>query len=111
MAFPQEQVDELSRFSPGCKEWKEGDKIYFHLPNLQLPDGCEPSHVDALLCPTLRDGYNSRLFFAVQIKTAKTLNWNALGVRILEHNWSAFSWRTIEGLRLAQMVSTHLGAL
>jgi len=115
MAFPQDQLDELLELSPGLREFEEGGFQYFFLPGLQLPDGCEPRQVDALLCPMQRDGYSSRLYFAVQVRpmgraNLAALNWNG-SVRILERNWHAHSWRTPAGLRLAQMVAIHLKAL
>ncbi len=84
---------------------------YFLLPNLSLPDGRVPSVVNGLLCPSQRDGYPSRLYFSSRIEGGKATNWNASDVRILERNWFAFSWKTRDGLRLAQMIGAHLDGL
>jgi hypothetical protein len=86
---------------------EEGGITFFLILGLELPDGCNPNKTDALLCPTKRDGYESRLYFSDKIQTKKTLNWNANGVRIFERNWHAFSWRTPPNLRLCQMVAIH----
>lgn len=110
-ANTEDQVRELATLYPNVSRSAEGGFPYFLIPQLRLPDGCVPEQVDALLCPTNKDGYASRLFFASQIKCDKALNWNANSVRILERNWHAYSWRTREGQRLAQMVAMHLGAL
>lgn len=110
--FTKEQIDELKRLFPDVLQGEEAGVTYFLLPQIHLPDGCTPARTDALLCPSPRDGYSSRLFFAEQIQTSKALNWNASGVRILERNWNAFSWKLdAPNLRLVQMLSLHLKAL
>ena len=111
MTFPEDQVAELKLLCPNIQHCDEAGRIYLLLPRLSLPEGCSPSTSDALLCPTERDGYPSRLFFAERIKSRTELNWNASGVRILERNWQAYSWKVNPGMRLAQMVAAHLRAL
>jgi hypothetical protein len=109
------ELSELRQISPRATEHSEGGVPYLLLPALALPPGCEPSAVDALLCPVPRDGYSSRLFFGLKVspvgrENPSPLNWNG-SVRILERNWHAHSWRTPAGLRLAQMLTLHLKAL
>jgi hypothetical protein len=111
MAFPEEQVEELNRLSPDVQQCEEGGRSYLLLPGLFLPEGCEPATTDALLCPTERDGYPSRLFFADRVKSPASPNWNATGVRLFERNWHAYSWKVNPNLRLAQMVAAHLKGL
>ena len=113
MHFPADQVAELKAFAPGVASCEERGVTYFLLPNLQLPAGCVPPTVDALLCPTPRDGYESRLFFSQEITTgARAQNWHVKNERIFDRSWFAFSWKTNQaGLRLAQMVTEHLCAL
>jgi hypothetical protein len=110
--FEIDQIEEVKCLVPGLSLVEEAGTSYLFLPGLVLPTGCKPEKVDALLCPTARDNYPSRLFFAEHIQCQKTLNWNAIGVRIAERNWHAFSWK-IGGtnLRLAQMIMCHLSAL
>ena len=108
MKYPDEQVEELKLLCPGVALAGEGNRVFFALPGLTLPEGCTPSKTDALLCPTEMDGYPSRLFFAVRVDGPGTRNWNVNGVRILEKNWHAFSWKVDPKLRLAQMVAAHL---
>ena len=110
--FPQDQIDELKGLYSGLSLIEEAGVQYLLIPAIVLPKGCAPGSVAALFCPTGRDGYPSRLFFAQQVRGPRPLNWNANGVRIGERNWHAFSWR-IGGssLRLAQMISSHLSAL
>jgi hypothetical protein len=111
MSFPGDQVEELKRLLPNVQRCSEGGRTYIYLPGLSLPEGCSPARTDALLCPTERDGYPSRLFFADRIQCPASRNWNALGVRILERNWNAFSWRVNTNLRLAQLLAAHLKGL
>ncbi len=110
MSFPGEQVAELSALYPGLQQATEAGVLYFLIPSLALPAGCSAASVDALLCPTQREGYESRLFLSKQITCAATRNWNASNIRVLERNWFAVSWKTRSGLRLAQMVSAHIEA-
>src|SRR5688572_27771858 len=106
MSLPEEQIEELLRMYPGARQATDGGVTYFLLPELVLPISCSPERVDALLCPTRRDGYESRLFFAQIVQGGTSRNWNAQGIaRILDKNWYAISWQTRPGLRLAQMVS------
>jgi len=110
VSLPEDQVQELLRIYPEAKRATEAGVTYFLLPQLALPAGCLPVYVDALLCPTPRDGYESRLFFAHKIQGCPERNWNGTA-RILDINWQSLSWRTRPGLRLVQMVSVHLDAL
>ncbi len=111
MSFPDDQVAELKLLCPCIQHVEEAGCTYLLLPGLRLPAGCIPSRVNALLCPSARDGYPSRLFFAERLQSRVQLNWNANGVRIAERNWHAYSWKVNSNLRLAQMVAAHLRAL
>lgn len=111
MTFASDQIEELNALFGDVKTSEEGGVAYFFIPSLCLPTGCSPDKVDALLCPTSRDGYAFRLFFAERIQSPTQQNWNVNSVRILERNWHAFSWRVPENLRLAQMVGVHLRGL
>ena len=109
--FPSDQIEELRVLYPGLSLVEETGIHYLFLPSVPLPNGCQPRKVDLLFCPAERDGYKSRLFFTERINCPKQLNWNANGVRIIERNWHAISWRIGgTGLRLAQMISSHLSA-
>lgn len=110
MIFPEDQVDELKSIAPILRYTEEGSYTYIFIENLQLPEGCTPSIVNALLCPTPREGYESRLFFSVQITGCPVRNWNG-NIRVLGTNWFAISWRTLGGLRLRDMLIVHLKAL
>lgn len=110
--FPPDEIEELKRFG-SLRQAQEGGTTFLLIEQLALPAGCTPLRVDALLCPSPRDGYTSRLFFGEQVHTLRTPppNWNG-SVRILERAWYAFSWRMpAEPLRLAQMVAEHLRGL
>jgi hypothetical protein len=104
------EIDELRSVCESVSQANESGVTFLLLKGLQLPAGCTPSTVDALLCPSSRDGYDSRLYFAQQIQTSGNPNWTAQQ-RILDRNWAVFSWRTQPGLRPAQMVAVHLWGL
>lgn len=104
------EVSELFALYPGAQSVSEAGVTFVLLPGLALPAGCIPPVVDALLCPSPRDGYESRLYFSANIAGGPARNWNG-SVRIAERNWVAVSWRTAAGLRMAQMVSSHLDAV
>lgn len=111
MTIGDDELRELLRQYPDMEEGTEAGVRYYRIPGLRLPEGCTPDRVDALLCPTGRDGYPSRLFLekAVTCRTAR--NWNASNVRILERNWFAVSWMVkTPNLRLAQLLAAHLEA-
>ena len=110
MTFPDDEVQELVRLHPGVQRGVEAGVTYFLIPNLDLPAGRSPASTDALLCPSERDGYPSRLFLATPVPGGRNSNFTASNVRILERNWFAVSWRIRPGLRLAQMVRAHLDA-
>jgi hypothetical protein len=117
MELPEAQLGALSELcDKKVTVHEEAGFTYVYLSKLKLPDGCDPAQCDALLCPMSREGYNSRLFFESPIKPVKKLNtqdlnWNTKGIRILEKNWDAYSWKTPEGLTLVQMIALHLKAL
>lgn len=110
MQLPEDQLSELRLIYPLVAVAEEGGTPFVLLPQLELPDGATPSPIDALLCPTKRDGYASRLFFAERVRSPRNRNWNASGVVILNRRWYAHSWRVRANLRLAQMVGEHLAA-
>jgi hypothetical protein len=103
------EIEELRLLCESVSRADESGVTFLLLEGLHLPAGCTPSRVDALLCPSPREGYDSRLYFAEQIQAPGSRSWNAH--RILDRNWVAFSWRTQPGLRPAQMVAVHLGGL
>src|SRR5690348_15146415 len=94
MSDPDEELAALQRTYPGSKRCEEGGTTFYFIPNLPLPEGCTPCSTDALLCPSQRDGYPSRLYFAERVQGPVALNWNTT-CRILERNWTAFSWQAV----------------
>lgn len=109
MSFPADQVSELKQLCEEVSQCEEGGCMFLLISKLRLPETCTPLVVDALLCPTPRDGYESRLYFAERIQTKNQLNWNGR-VRIVERNWEAFSWKVSAEPRLIQIVAAHLRA-
>jgi hypothetical protein len=111
MDFNAEELDELRQIAPNVSVSTEGGYTYLYIQELALPEGCEPEHADVLLCPSPKDGYQTRLFFSSKIKgCGPQRNWNG-NIRALEKNWFAISWCTSPGLRLAEMLLVHLKAL
>lgn len=111
MDFPEDQIKELKSIAPNLSIAQDGGITYIRIDNLQLPDRCEPKIVNALLCPSHKDGYESSLFYSAIITGIPSRNWNRNGVRILGESWYAISWKVNAGLRLAEMLQIHLGAL
>ena len=110
MNYPQDQIDELNVICPGSRRHDEGGVTYFYLPGLQLPAGCNPDTLDALLCPTPHHGYTSRLLFEQQFSSPQSRNWHYTA-RVAERNWQAISWNIPEpNMRLAQLLACHLRA-
>lgn len=110
-AFSDEQLETLKLVSPGVMQAEEAGAVLFMLPQLNLPPGCTPAQVDVLLCPSARDGYPSRLYFAQQVASTTQRNWNGQWF-VLERHWYAFSWKvTAGGLNLVQILQEHLEGL
>lgn len=108
----EDQITELKSFCSEVFVGTEGGITYYLLKDFQLKEGCSPIKTDLLLCPTTRDGYPSRLFFADRITSPKQQNWHASTFRILDRNWFVYSWRLDKPhARLTSMLSAHLGAL
>jgi hypothetical protein len=109
MEFPKEQIEDLKRYCASLSSLTEGGTTFFCLEKLPLPVGCSPAACDALLCPTSRDNYPSRLFLSVQVESPYSRNWNVTGARIGERNWFAFSWKVeLPGATLVQLLLAHL---
>ena len=108
MNFPDDQMEEFKRTFPTAKLAVEGGTTFFLLPQWQLPENCAPRTVDLLFCPTARDGYNSRLFFAQSMSLPKTRNWISKNVQILGRSWFAYSWKVEEGLTITERLTAHL---
>lgn len=111
MRDSMDPIEELKKLFGIVLRSEESGKTYFLIPQLAMPDGCTPARTDVLLCPSERDGYPSRLFFAERVACKGTPNWTTV-VRILERTWHAFSWRVPQtDLRPAQLVLAHLKGL
>lgn len=109
MNFPIDQITDLKPYCKKLSSFEEGGFTFFLLEKLKLPDGCSPMECDALLCPVPKDGYESRLYFEIKIECRYPRNWNAVGVRIGQRNWSAFSWKVVlPGATLKDLLIAHL---
>lgn len=112
MNFSEDQILELKSIAPDLSIAQDGGYTYIRIDNLRLPDHCTPNVVNALLCPSQKDGYESSLFYSSHIMGLPNVrNWNRTGVRILGENWYAMSWRVKAGLPLSEMLLIHLSAL
>jgi hypothetical protein len=110
MSFSPDEARELAAMFPGTERAEEAGVTYFRIPDVSLPDGCSPSPMALLLCPSHLGGYEYRLYFAEQVKTPCAKNWNG-SIHILARTWHAFSWQAKETVTLTQMVARLLRAL
>ena len=104
------QLEELKRFYPDAKLIPEGGINFIYIPELILPLGCTPDKIEALLCPILRDGYPTRLFYSQKIAGIPAKNWNG-NIRICDRSWVSYSWKSRDGMELLEMVRYHLSTL
>ncbi len=104
-------MQELRFLAPEAKQANEGGVDYVLLPELKLPEGCNPAVLDCLLCLGPRDGYENRLLFSQQVSSRTPRNWNGQNVLTLGRNWFAYSWRAPGGLRPIETLIAHLQAL
>ena len=110
MPLLDQELDELRGLSPEAAIYTEGGKDYILLPNVRVPDPTSSLVTDILFCPTDRDGYPSRLFFAQQAPSKTARQWTSF--RIIGREWWAYSWRVDTGTNsLLQLIGIHLGAL
>lgn len=104
------EIEALKKHCDEATLHVEANVTYIYLKKLRLPENCSPSVVNAVLCPTPRDGYGSRLGFEVQIATPNARNWQQ--IRVLDRNWSAFSWNfPFAGLDLLHILLGHFEGL
>jgi hypothetical protein len=59
-----QEIAALKTLYPEISAAEEGQVTFLRIENLILPDGANPQTVTGLLCPVLRDGYQSRLFLS-----------------------------------------------
>ena len=113
MDYPADQIEDLKGYCDKLSYFEEDRLPYFRLEGLRLPPGCAPEKVVALLCPVAtRDGYASRLYFSVQVKSPYARNWHIANARIGEENWVAFSWRVnLQNPTLVEILVALLTAL
>ncbi|HEY0842086.1 hypothetical protein [Methylotenera sp.] len=71
----------------------EAGLTYIHFPSLTLPPGNTPGAIEALVCLSTRDGYNTRLFFSEPV-AGKGQNWSVHS--ILGKAWHTCSWNYVE---------------
>lgn len=110
MSLPADEVEELKRYYPDLHAVDEGGTTFVLIHNLQLPAGCQPAQVDALLCPRPRDGYPSRLYLSAKVTHAGPgTNMHVNGAVVANRPWWAVSWNTnAPNQRLLGMVTAHL---
>jgi hypothetical protein len=109
IVFPKDQIEELKLCCQAMSASQEGGINYLLLERLALPLGCSPAKIDALLCPTPRDAYPSRLFFEAQVQSPFARNWNFNGRAGKRPNQVSFSGAGL--LRCAPRGSETKGSL
>jgi len=110
MNYSDGEARELADRFPGTSQAEEAKLTYFRIPDVTLPDGCSPSPMTLLLCPSPIGDYAYRLYFAEKVRTPHEKNWIA-SAHILDQTWHAFSWQAKEKVSLTQMVARLLRAL
>ena len=100
--------DEMKVLYPDARKVTENGQEYIHLPILHLPSGCQPAVVEALLCPSQRDGYATRLFLSSPV-VGKGNNWSQH--HVANRTWHTWSWKDVAaGQTLVQILLGHLDA-
>lgn len=90
MEFKDDEITELKHaYGEGLSIIDDGGTKFLHIPRFSAPDG---QTLDALFCPTPRDGYEARLFLSSPIKCPRNPSWT--NFRIADRNWVAMSWKT-----------------
>jgi hypothetical protein len=112
MSLDLRQVEELKGYYSDLKLVEDGGVEFIFISPFPLPAGCSPTLVDALLCPSKRDGYPSRLFVSAKIEhKGPGQNWNPQTAAIIAgRQWWAVSWKTADNQTLLGMVLAHLEA-
>lgn len=106
--FPEEQVQALKAYSMALSYFEDGGHPFFRMDSIELPEGCSPASVNAVLQPREGDGYRSRVFFSQQVQSRYPRNWNTQK-RMNEENWYAFSWNfDPSSMTLEQIFLEHL---
>lgn len=103
-----DRLNEFRVIYPEAKEMSEAGFDYVHIPLLVMPQGNTPAENEALLCPQMRDGYITRLFFLLPIP-GKGDNWTQH--HILGRTWHSCSWQNVQQEQsLVQILLGHLEA-
>lgn len=103
-----EHLTELQLACEGATEIHEGGQVYYHLPVLKLPDGCNLKEVEAILCLSPHSGYSTRLFLAQP--AGRGNNWSTHC--ILGRTWHTWSWNNVpNNLRPTEVLAEHLRGL
>ena len=101
-----EYLEEFKIAYPNATVISEGGFEFIYIPKLTLPEGNVPAVVEALLCPQMRDGYMTRLFFSTPFPN-KGANWTEH--QILGKKWHSWSWQNVQAnRRLTQILLGHL---
>jgi hypothetical protein len=105
------ELEELLLVCDEVLEHYEKGIRYLHLKGLRLPEGCQPSLINALLCLGARDGYPTRLFVSEQIVSAKSRARNWGPFRVLASTWHCWSWKDVAASqRPGEILAAHLRA-
>jgi hypothetical protein len=104
-----EHLNEIQLACTNAAPMTEGGRDYISLPALKLPDGCNPSVVEALICISEHSGYPTRLFLSQQIG-GRGANWSTHV--IFGKTWHTWSWNYVPGtLRPMEILAEHLRGL
>ena len=105
-----DHVDEIARLRtvcPGAALWDEAGEPLVFLPDLKVDSAGTVHTVDALLCPRMRDGYDTRLYYSRQLPVPR--DWSAHAV--MAGSWYTFSWQGIPASQpWLDILASHLDA-
>lgn len=94
---------------PDAEFWEEGGQPYVFLPELRFVGAGKRKKMQALLCPSPRDSYTTRLFLEEQIPE-RVQNWKQVTIR--GRTWWACSWNNVPAsLPWLEILANHLRPL
>ncbi|MBB1090450.1 hypothetical protein HUU61_04035 [Rhodopseudomonas palustris] len=104
------QFAEIRKLYPNAEMWTEGGQQAVYLPQLRIANQGATVIRDALLWPTTREGYSTRLFLSEAVTAPRAKNWNPFN--ICGRSWYACSWQGVPAtLPWVEILANHLSVL
>lgn len=107
MTGHSDEIARLRTLCSGATLWDEAGEPLVFLPDLKVESAGAVHTVDALLCPRMRDGYETRLYYSRQLPAPRAWSTHA----VMAGSWSTFSWQGISASQpWLDILASHLGA-